>query len=103
MNGTGSNRLVITGQLSGLEGLRYTPAGLERMEATLLHASTQQEAGGARQVRCEVPALALGDTAKQLARLQNGQLVTAVGFLAQRSLRNTRLVLHIEKLNLEQE
>ena len=52
-------------------------------------------------MQCEVPALALGDVAQQAARLQTGQQVKAEGFLAQRSLRNTQLVLHIEKIILE--
>jgi primosomal replication protein N len=98
VTGTGCNRLVISGQLLELDSMRYTPAGLERIQMKIRHASTQQEASVQRQVQCEIPALALGEAARQAARLQIGQQVTAEGFLAQRSLRSTQLVLHIERI-----
>jgi primosomal replication protein N len=101
VNGAGCNRLVIAGQLIELDTLRFTPAGVARMAMKIRHASTQVEAGAERQVQCEVPALALGEAAEQAARLHTGQQVKAEGFLAQRSLRSTQLVLHIEKIKLE--
>jgi primosomal replication protein N len=97
----GCNRLVIAGQLAELDILRYTPAGMPRIEMKIRHASMQQEAGRQRQVQCEVPALALGDAALQAASLQAGQQVVASGFLAQRSLRSMQLVMHIDKITLE--
>jgi primosomal replication protein N len=81
--------------------LRYTPAGLERLELKIQHDSTQQQAGLPRQVQCEITALALGESARQAATLQVGQRVRAGGFIAQRSLRSTQLVLHIENITLE--
>jgi primosomal replication protein N len=101
VNGAGCNRLVIAGQLIELDTLRYTPAGVARMEMKIRHASQQQEAGELRKVQCDISALALGEAAQQAARLQTGQQVKVQGFLAQRSLRNTQLVLHIEKIKLE--
>jgi len=53
-----------------------------------------------RQVQCEVPALALGEAAQQVSRLQPGQQVVAEGFLAQRSLKIAQLVLHIDNIKL---
>jgi len=64
------------------------------------HTSMQQEAGMQRQVQCEVPALALGELARKLAGVQPGQLLKAEGFLAQRSLKSTQLVLHIDNVIL---
>ncbi|HEY5995193.1 MAG TPA: primosomal replication protein N [Gallionellaceae bacterium] len=98
MNGAGCNRLVIAGQLVELDVMRYTPAGIARIEMKIRHASRQQEAGAERQVQCEITALALGAAAQQAARLAVGQQVQAEGFLAQRSLRNTQLILHIEHI-----
>ncbi len=98
MNGAGCNRLVIAGQLVELDIMRYTPAGIARIEMKIRHASRQQEAGAERQVQCEITALALGAAAQQAARLAVGQQVQAEGFLAQRSLRNTQLILHIEHI-----
>ncbi|MBI5436925.1 MAG: primosomal replication protein N [Nitrosomonadales bacterium] len=97
----GCNRFVVDGELVELDGLRYTPAGVARIALKIRHVSTQQEAGTPRQVQCEIPALALGAAARQASSLQLGQRVQAVGFLAQRSLRNTQLVMHIDNITLE--
>jgi primosomal replication protein N len=103
VNGAGCNRLLIAGQLIELDVMRYTPAGIARIEMKIRHASMQIEAGAERQVQCEITALALGEAAQQAARLHTGQQVKAIGFLAQRSLRNRQLVLHIEHIKLEQD
>ncbi len=101
MTASGCNRLVISGQLTELGSLRYTPAGVERIEMKLRHISTQREAGGMRQVQCEITVLALGEAARQAVRLEVGQQVRAEGFLAQRSLRSLQLVMHMDKIELE--
>ncbi len=54
-----------------------------------------------RQVQCEVPALALGEMAQKLSSLQPGQQLKAEGFLAQRSLKSSQLVLHIDNVTLK--
>ena len=91
---------MIEGEVIEPEGLRYTPAGLARVAFKLRHTSMQQEAGMQRQVQCVVPALALGEAAQQVSRLQYGQMVRAEGFLAQRSLKIAQLVLHIDNVTL---
>ena len=96
-----SNRCVIDGELIELEGLRYTPAGVPRIGLKIRHVSMQQEAGSQRQVRCDIPAVALGAAAQQVAGLQTGQQVRVDGFLAQRSLRIAQLVLHIDNIKLK--
>ena len=96
----GCNRFAVDGELIELGGLRYTPAGLERIELKIRHDSTRQEAGIPRKVQCEIPALALGAAAKKASTLQQGRRVKAEGFLAQRSLRSTQLVMHIDDITL---
>ena len=98
--GLSSNRCVIEGAVVELDHLRFTPAGLARVAFKLRHVSMQQEAGMQRQVQCDVPALALGEAAQQVSRLQPGQQVRAEGFLAQRSLKIAQLVLHIDNVTL---
>ena len=71
------------------------------MELKIQHSSSQQEAGMPRQVQCEITALALGEVAKRVSNLQVGQSVKVGGFVAQRGLRSTQLVLHIENIILE--
>jgi primosomal replication protein N len=95
------NKLIVSGELIELDDLRFTPAGVARTTLKIRHTSTQLEAGMVRQVRCDIPALALGDVAQQVCNLQLGQWVKAEGFLAQRSLRITQLVLHINNITLE--
>ncbi len=92
---------MIDGEVLESEGLRYTPAGLARVAFKLRHTSMQQEAGMQRQVQCDVPALALGEAAQQVCRVQPGQQVRAEGFLAQRSLKIAQLVLHIDNVTLK--
>lgn len=95
------NQVVISGELIALEGLRYTPAGVARVALTLSHVSQQAEAGGLRQVQCEVNALAFADVAEKAAKFAVGQTVKVRGFLAQQSIRNRQLVLHINDIILE--
>ena len=83
----------------GLEPIRYTPAGIPLLSFVLQHASEQIEAGLKRKVECEVNAVAIGDVAKQ--NIQLGSSIKAKGFLAKRSAKSTQLVLHIEKLEIQ--
>ena len=101
MTGNSTNRFVVDGELVELDCLRHTPAGIARIELKIRHASTRQEAGMARQVQCEIPALAFGAVAERTAALHAGQRVKAEGFLAQRSLRSAQLVMHIDNITLE--
>lgn len=95
------NQVVIGGELVTLESLRYTPAGVARVELTLRHVSIQPEAGGSRQVQCDIEALAFAEAATKASRLVTGQIVEIQGFLAPRSLRNRQLVLHVNDINLK--
>lgn len=96
----GCNRFVVDGELVELDGLRYTPAGVARVALKIRHASAQREAGGQRQVQCDIPALAFGEAAVQAGAMRNGQRVRAEGFLAQRSLRIAQLVMHIDNITV---
>ena len=95
------NRCVIDGELVELDDLRYTPAGLARVGLKIRHVSSQQEAGVARQVQCDISAISLDAAALKASKLQLGQQVRVEGFLAQRSLRNTQLIMHIENIILK--
>lgn len=90
------NQLVLTATVEREEVLRYTPAGLPVLEMWLRHHSKQTEAGFERDVNCEVQAILLGDRARALSGKLSGNTVTLTGFLCQRSMKNPRLVLHIE-------
>ncbi len=101
MISTQENRCVIDGELVELDALRYTPAGVARVGMKIRHTSTQQEAGIARKVACDIPAIALDKAALAASKLQPGQQVRVEGFLAQRSLRISQLILHIDNIILK--
>ena len=90
------NRIELTATVEREDTLRYTPAGLPVLEMWLRHQSRQTSAKLERDVVCEIQAILLGEAAVKLAGTMAGNTVHCSGFLSQRSLRNPRLVLHIE-------
>ncbi len=96
-----ANRCVIDGELLELDDLRFTPVGIARVGMKIRHVSTQQEAGMARQIQCDIPAVSLDAVALKASKLMPGQQVRVEGFLAQRSLRIAQLVLHIDNIILK--
>jgi primosomal replication protein N len=81
-----------------LGALRYTPAGVAAVEFKLAHESEQDEAGGRRQIRAEVGAIAFETQAKLLAGRPLGSTVRVEGFLGAKSKRSKRLVLHVTNI-----
>ena len=61
------------------KALRYTPAGVPVVECVIGHQSEQIEAGSPRRVECEIPAIALGDTARWIQDAVPGTSVRVVG------------------------
>ena len=95
------NRLELSGEVVTLEVLRHTPAGIPVLAFTVKHASIQNEAGMKRQAECEVPVMAMAEMAKKAMGLQIGDQVKVAGFFTRKSLRNDRLVLHLNELETE--
>ena len=92
------NKLAISGQVTQVEDLRYTPAGLPLLNFVISHVSEVNEAGLTRKVECDVNAVAIGDLAKTNIKL--GTRLNVLGFIAKRSAKSTQLVLHIKNLEL---
>ena len=78
------NRLTLTATLATKEPLRYSPAGIPILNCRLVHQSEQIEAGLARNVTCELPAVAVGDVAGRLESKQAETEWQFTGFLATR-------------------
>lgn len=95
------NRLALSGEVVSLEVLRHTPAGIPILAFTVHHVSIQNEAGMQRQAECDVPVMAMGDLAKKAAGLKIGNQIRIAGFLAKKSLKNDRLVMHLNELETE--
>lgn len=90
-----ANRLEITGTVTELKALRHTPAGIPVVEFRLRHESERAEAGARRRVQAEIEAIAFETLARLVAKTEPGRVLTAEGFLAAKSRRSKRPVLHV--------
>lgn len=93
----GRNRVILTGQMVARDSLRYTPAGIPALDLTLEHESVQTEGQLPRTVKATIDAVAIGELARRMDALHSGCRVTVTGFLANRSRRSTRVILHINE------
>jgi primosomal replication protein N len=90
------NQLVLSARIAEAFALRYTPAGLPALDLLLEHESEVDEAGGKRQVKVALKAVAFGTQAETLARQAVGSPWRFAGFLA--NPRNGKHpVLHIQQ------
>ncbi|HRQ58166.1 MAG TPA: primosomal replication protein N [Azoarcus taiwanensis] len=89
---------MLQARLETVEPLRRTPAGVPVAAATLHHVSRQVEAGLEREVSVELDAVAVGELAALLAAAPPGASVRVVGFLAAKSLRSRKPVLHLSEI-----
>ena len=90
------NQVLLTAAIAEAKPLRYTPAGLPALDLQLEHESEVTEAGGKRQVKAAIRAVAFGPQAETLARQAVGSHWRFAGFLA--TPRNGRHpVLHIQE------
>jgi primosomal replication protein N len=89
------NQLQFTASILERDVLRYSPAGVPIVSATLAHSSQQVEAGVARQVEFEIAALAAGEISGRFARAELGAVHKFTGFLARKNRNSKALVFHI--------
>lgn len=89
------NELRFVASISERDVLRYTPAGVPIVSATLTHSSQQVEAGGARLVEFEILALAAGEISGRFSRAELGAAYEFTGFLAKKNRNSKALVFHI--------
>lgn len=75
------NQLHLQAQIQQLGLIRYTPAGLMALDATLKAESDVIEAGKPRKVSLEIKAVAVGEVARQLQALGIGGVAVFRGFL----------------------
>jgi primosomal replication protein N len=89
------NQLQFVATISERDILRYSPAGVPIVSATLAHGSQQVEAGVPRQVEFEIAALAAGEISGRFARAELGAAHQFTGFLARKNRSSKALVFHI--------
>ena len=93
-----ANQVTLSGTLVELGALRYTPAGVPAVEFRIRHESSKLEAGTERTVRAEIAALAFDKVARQVATAGLGSALRAQGFLAAKSQRSAKIVLHVTNI-----
>jgi primosomal replication protein N len=89
-----ANEIALSGELTTIEPLRYTPAGIPVLGFKLIHRSRQVEAGLKRQVECEMGGVAMAEVAVSMARLKPGQAVKVSGFLNRKNRMSAQMILH---------
>lgn len=89
------NQLQFVATILERDILRYSPAGVPIVSATLAHRSQQVEAGMGRQVEFEIAALAAGEISGRFARAELGAAQQFTGFLARKNRNSKALVFHI--------
>jgi len=90
-----ANEIALSGELTAIEPLRYTPAGIPLLSFKLKHQSRQMEAGLRRQVECEMGGVAMAEVAVEMSRLKPGQSIKVNGFLNRKNRMSTQLILHV--------
>jgi primosomal replication protein N len=93
-----ANRVEISGVVTELKALRYTPAGVPVVEFRLKHESERAEAGATRKVNAEIDAVAFEAQARLLAAGPMGRLLKAEGFLCAKNRRSRKPVLHVTNI-----
>ncbi len=94
------NQVRIRATAVAKSALRYTPAGVAVLEASFRHEGIVNEAGGERSLSFEFAAVALGAIAQALDREPLGTPVLLQGFVAPRTRRSARLVVHVTEYEI---
>lgn len=92
------NKLALSGTVSDIQALRYTPAGLPLLSFQISHTSEVIEADMKRRVECKVNAVIIGELAN--TNIQVGTQLKTLGFLANKSVKSSQLVFHVTHLEL---
>jgi primosomal replication protein N len=75
--------------------LRHAPSGIALLDCVVRHQSEVIEAGRARLIDVEAPAIATEDVARRLCETPLDATCRFGGFFANRSRKSKRIVLHI--------
>jgi primosomal replication protein N len=95
---TEANRVELTGRIAALGALRHTPAGVPVIEFGIRHESEVLEAGTKRKVSADIEAIAFETQARVVAGTALDRPVRVAGFLAAKSRRSRKLVLHVTQI-----
>ena len=94
------NALALSGELTEVEPLRHTPAGIPLVNFKLAHKSLQVEGGYKRQVECQMNGVAMGEVAVEISQFGAGRTVRLNGFLNRKNRMSAQLILHVIQAQL---
>jgi primosomal replication protein N len=89
------NHCRLSGTLLARAALRWSPAGVPMLDAQIQCRSDVLESGLVRTLDFRIDAIGMGAVASELQHADLGSAVELEGFLAPRSRRSSRLVLHV--------
>jgi len=89
------NQFQLIAQVVEREVLRYSPAGIPIVSATLAHDSQQLEAKVYRLVEFEIPVLAIGEISGRMNQLILGRNYQFSGFITRKSRNSKSLIFHV--------
>lgn len=89
------NKVILQGTLIEKQPLRYTPAGFPVFEGMIHHRTQVVESERERIIEYDVPLIAIGKIALKSDELSLGSELMIQGFLAPRSIKSQRLIVHI--------
>jgi primosomal replication protein N len=93
-----ANKVEISGVITELKSLRYTPAGIPVVEFRLKHESERAEAGAKRKVNAEIEAVAFDAQAQLLAAGPMDRPLKVEGFLCAKNRQSKKPVLHVTNI-----
>ena len=96
------NQLRIRAKTVAKSALRYTPAGVAVLEASFEYEGSVTEASAERTLAFEFSAIAVGAVAQALDREPLGRPMLLEGFVAPRSRRATRLLVHVTEYKVNE-
>ncbi|MGA2655523.1 MAG: primosomal replication protein N [Gammaproteobacteria bacterium] len=106
MNLLQSNRLQLSGQISGKVEIRFSPSGIGHAEFLFEHRSMQYEGQLQRQAYCKIRTVVGGDVfTAHSEQLQTDAQFVLTGFLSVRQQRNgtQEMVFYVQHLELSKE
>lgn len=94
------NSIAISAVLIDKKELSFTPAGIAVFEGKFHYCGQLFEAEAMRKVEFDFTGMSFADTAIRLDKVPFGQALEMRGFLAQRSIRSTKLTVHITEFKI---
>ena len=92
------NEFSLSGEITNIKPLRYSPAGIPILEFSFKHESQQNESKYKKKVFLEVNCVVVGELSQ--LKLQSGDRRICKGFLEKKSQKSNQIVFHITAIKI---